>query len=205
MNWITKLYEDTKKMWIEKGKDENGYAIFYSPVTINPTIALIGYNPGGDENSFNENEVGVPNVHEYFKEDYKLAKNVKFIFEQANLTSVLKDSVKFNLIFFRSKTAKEFQDKDLIKFSEEKVVEILQELKPKYIITEGFATFERLKKLLNGTEVEPIQLGKNAILTIGKTGDGTPIFGMIHPSGAHGISTEILKAIGDNLKILIKP
>ena len=159
---------------------------------------------GGDENSFNEEIISIPKEHEYFTENYKLARNVKFIFEEANLTSILKDRVKFNLLFFRSKTAKDIQDKNLIQFSEEKVLEILNELKPKYIVTEGFDTFEKLKELVNGTEEELIKTDNRAILVVGIAGDGTPLIEMIHPSGARGISNSILKAMGDNLKVLIK-
>lgn len=83
MNWISKLYEETRQTWIDNGKDPSGYAIFYSPVKINPTITLIGYNPGGNEKDFDENNLTAPLEHEYFTQNYKLARNVRYIFEQA--------------------------------------------------------------------------------------------------------------------------
>ena len=82
---------------------------------------------------------------------------------------------------------------------------ILNEIKPKFIIAEGFKTFERLKKLLKGTEQQVINFNNNkkAILVIGKTHDSIPLIGMIHPSGARGISDLMLIEIGYNLKKII--
>src|ERR1035437_9069020 len=166
MDWITNLYNETRKVWKSGGKDPKGYAIFYSPVKIKPTIALIGYNPGGDEKSFDEENVSVPREHEYFTDNYKLAKNVKKIFETADSIHELEQSVKFNLIFFRSKLAKDINNKQMIDFCENNVLYILNEIKPKYIITEGFNTFEKLKKLLKGTEQQVIKFNNKAIMVV---------------------------------------
>src|SRR6185437_442194 len=204
MEWVTNLYNETKGFWNQKGKDPKGFAIFYSPVILNPTVALIGFNPGGDENSFSEKNITVPIQNEYLTADYPMAKKVRKIFEAGNIMWALKDSVKFNLIFFRSKNEKDITDKEIIQFCEQKVLKILKEIKPKYIITEGFKTYERLRNLLSAKEEKIIKEGEKAILCISKTKENIPLLGMIHPTGAHGISDEILTHIGFELKSIIK-
>jgi len=203
MEWITSLYTDTEKIWEQNGKNPNGFAIFYSPVIMNPTVALIGYNPGGDEELFDENNIGVPQQNEYLTANYPLATKVRKIFEAGGLMWALTDSVKFNLIFFRSKHEKDFNNKTMEEFCEQKVFDILKQLNPKYIITEGFKTYERLKKLLNANEERIVREGEKAILCIAKTKDNIPLLGIIHPSGAHGISDEILSHIGREFKNII--
>jgi len=203
MEWVTTLYNKTKELWEQKGKDPKGFSIFYSPVILNPTVALIGYNPGGDETSFIETNIMVPQENEYLTAGYPMAKKVRKIFEAGDIMWALKDSIKFNLIFFRSKNEKDINDKEVIQFCEQKVLEILKEIKPKYIITEGFNTYERLKKLLSANEERIIREGEKAILCIAKTKDNIPLLGMIHPTGAYGISDEILTHIGIELKNII--
>lgn len=204
MEWVTNLYTETKELWKQKGKDPKGFAIFYSPVILNPTVAIIGFNPGGDENSFSEKNITVPIQNEYLTAEYPMAKKVRKIFEAGDIMWALEDSVKFNLIFFRSKNEKDINDKKIIQFCEQKVLEILKEIKPKYIITEGFKTYERLKKLLRANGERTISEDRKAILCISKTKENVPLLGMIHPTGAHGISDEILGHIGMELKSIIK-
>jgi hypothetical protein len=87
--WINQLYEETERLW-EKHKNPSGYAIFYSPVLINPKIVIIGYNPGGDKQSFSaDNHSRPPDEHEYLKKEYLLAKRMYHIFQYAGLTDEL--------------------------------------------------------------------------------------------------------------------
>ncbi len=204
MNWIQNLYEETKQKWMEFGKNPSGYAIFYTPVNEKPTIALIGYNPGGDSSSFDENSISVPLQHEYFLEDYKLAKNVKKIFAAADSMQILEASVKFNLIFFRSKKAEDFNNSELIQYCKDKVVEILFQIKPKLIITEGFKTYAELSKLVGIQNEKIVRYHDKAIMIIGRTENGTLTAGMIHPSGARGVSDAMLCRIGEELKCVIE-
>ena len=74
---------------------------------------------------------------------------------------------------------------------------------PKYIITEGFNTYERLKKLLSANGERIIRESEKAILCISKTKDNIPLLGMIHPTGVYGISDKILARIGMELKNII--
>lgn len=170
--WINQLYEDTERLW-EKYKDPNGYAIFYSPVFVNPKIMIIGYNPGGDERSFlANNHCAPPDKHEYLKKEYPLAKRMDKIFQYAGLTNELGRTVKLNLNFFRSKKAADMADKhELRDFSEQHVLKIIERLDPGMIITEGLATFDRLMILCSGQIGHPVKFNDRTIArpgTIGK-------------------------------------
>ncbi len=105
--WAENLLRETYEKWNSlEGKYEfwkSGFAVFYSPVYENPDLMVIGYNPGGNENDFNEKEaLVIPAEHDYFKWKYSLAKKMKDIFSKINKTELLRMSVKLNLIFFRS-------------------------------------------------------------------------------------------------------
>jgi hypothetical protein len=39
MNWTELLYNESKQLWINSGKNPKGYAIFYSPVRKNPKLS----------------------------------------------------------------------------------------------------------------------------------------------------------------------
>lgn len=206
MHWADALYEETKQKWKAAGSPQSKYAIFYSPVIENAKIALIGYNPGGDGASIAVDDIKVPEAHEYITKDYRIATNVRRIFKAADLA--LADTVKFNLIFFRTKAAKDLRNikkyKELIQFSEQKVLEILTRIHPAIIITEGFATFDRLLRLKGGTQTEIVRYNDRAILLVGKTADNIKMFGMLHPTGAFGISNNLLNETGRQLKQRIR-
>jgi len=188
---------------------KGGYAIFYSRPKINPTIALIGYNPGGNEKDFDEqNCTNLPTENEYLIPTYPLARKVNKIFTEGDLMWALEDCVKFNLIFFRSKEATDINNKQMIEFCEQKVVEILDKIKPKYIIAEGFITFERLKELLKAKEGIDREDINNRDIIIGKTNNNIPLIGITHPSGTRrkgkGSINKMLKNIGLELKKIIE-
>lgn len=196
--WVESLYAETHQKWKEGNSNESGYAIFYSPVRQNVKIALIGYNPGGVETPDMSN-IKVPKQHEYVERKYKLAQRVYKIFESADLIEELENSVKFNLLFFRSPKENDIKDNNLINFSEQKVLEILQKINPKIIVTEGFKTFNRLLSLYNGKELDAVYHNNRKIMKVGKVNSQT-ILGMIHPSGARGISDSILEKLGEQIK-----
>ena len=64
--WALKLISNLNSDWkhiIDK-KTITGYTIFYSPVTYNPDLMIIGDNPGGTEIV---KQKSVHKEHEYFK------------------------------------------------------------------------------------------------------------------------------------------
>jgi len=210
MEWIDMLYAETNELWKENGSDKKGYSIFYSPPVFNPDIMIVGYNPGGGENSFDESNASiVPKEHDYFPPNgnYPLARNMRKIFEFAGMTEKLRGSVKFNLIFFRSRNKKEItKNKNLIDFCKNETNKIIINLKPKLILAEGIDTYKELLGITKGyNEKDQVFTDKNDktihISSTGKTeGGAIKIIGIIHPSGGYGISDDMLTEIGKNIK-----
>jgi len=117
---------------------------------------LIGINPGGDERCFDETrDSKIPLEHEYFKEDYPLAEIMRDIFKRAGLEQELRQSVKTNLNFFRSKSEEQWSEidanlkKEIESFCEKRVKEFIDVVKPRVIFCEAFSVLERLLKILN--------------------------------------------------------
>jgi len=111
---------------------------------------------GGDERCFDETrDSKIPLEHEYFKEDYPLAEIMRDIFKQAGLEQELKQSIKTNLNFFRSKSEKQWSEieanlkKEIESFCEKRVKEFIDLAKPRVIFCEAFSVLERLLKILN--------------------------------------------------------
>lgn len=201
MQWVDNLYSDVKQEWEKTGKDKNGFAIFYSPVNENAKIAIVGYNPGGGSDSFEIENIKEPKEHEYLIADYPMARKMKKIFEEAGLS--LNDTNKFNLIFFRSRTVAALTNQELMNFSEQKVIQILNQLNPKLIITEGFVTFERLLQLKNGKKIYEETYGDKRILLIGEIEGNVTVLGLRHPTGAR-LSNEVLVKLGEKIKSFAK-
>ncbi len=83
-----------------------GFKVFYSPVYVKPQIAIVGYNPGGDEQAFIEDRLKFERrnfapllCHEYICKNYLIAKKMRDFFE--GNVRLLEASVKFNLNFWK--------------------------------------------------------------------------------------------------------
>lgn len=148
---------------------ESGWAVFYSPIRQHPDLMIIGTNPGGGKEHFDESEaLCIPTVHEYFdesldkagkhKNDYRLAKASVKLFSSMGLAPLLKRSVKLNLLFFRSASINNGKDAwqrvplklrtDLELFCSNLVLEIIEVLKPRVILAESKDTYRKLRALL---------------------------------------------------------
>ncbi len=197
--WVREIYHDTYKFW-KQNKDRysniyKGFAIFYSPVRINPTLMVFGLNPGWTKNDiFNEaTACNMPEKHDYFtyvgdtRNDYELAMVMRGLFEYMDLTEVLKTSVKLNLIFFRT-SDEELKSQtvynEMKNFSKEKNKLILEKINPRVILTEGLGVYDEMINMFEGTDQKTLIKDDqgNRVLMSGKIGNST-IIGMIHPSG----------------------
>ncbi len=198
--WVKDICNETYEFW-KKNKDHysnshKGFAIFYSPVKINPKLMMIGLNPGWTKNdTFNEViACDLPEKHDYFafekddKNDYDLAKIMRDFFEHMDLTEVLKASVKLNLIFFRTSDEEELKRSEIYNemkaVSENKIKLIVEKIQPEIILTEGIGVFDELMSMFGESDQKThIKDSKGQrILTSGKLGNSL-ILGMIHPSG----------------------
>lgn len=142
---------------------KSGFAVFYSPVKENPEYMLIGINPGGDKGAFDEErELKIRSEHEYFVETYPLARKMRALFEKAGLERELKESVKTNLIFFRSECFRKKKNcndvwnniepnlrQTMESFCKEKILELIEIIKPRIILAESLYVFDRLLGMLH--------------------------------------------------------
>ncbi len=192
--WAENLTKEVYLEWKNKHSFwKQGFKVFYSPVRANPKIIILGYNPGGnelsftsDKNKFENGDFSMPNTHEYFDKNYLLAQKMRNFFEQDS--NLLNNGVKINLIFFRSKNIKEWNLNPhrikMEKFCFNKLVEIINVLKPKIILVEGIKTYDILKTILGGFKNESNIQRKHSRLISISNWKNILMFGIVHPSGA---------------------
>lgn len=179
----------------------HGIKVFYSPVTSRPSLLIIGYQPGGDEEDFKKEskadfekgDFRLPEANEYIERDYLLAEKVKDLFGFKGGMDILKKSVVFQLIFFRAPSIDVWIQeagglrREMEDFCFQKVEEILRKIEPKRILVLGMGTYDALKKIFGGDCEERNCLPRR------KTGErmcvrasfgGHEILAVMHPSGA---------------------
>lgn len=186
-----------------------GWAVFYSPIQLHPDLMIIGRNPGGGKDDFIEE--CFPAEHEYLTQNYPLARQMKGLFDSMKLDGLLRKSVKLNLLFFRSRSIKPKEPEDqfawsnlplklrqeLETFCEDRVLEIIHELRPRIILAEGIETYGKLKQLLVkgryfkdlGDDFEQ-QLNRRTVYARKKT-TSLNLIGILHLSGAHPSGVEL--------------
>ncbi len=158
------LYQQVRTYWESKqGQYEtwdHAYRILYSPPRYRPNLMVIGFNPGGDASRVQQSHLeGWPSKHSYFTENWPLAVKMRSLFASIGYQKVLSNSVKTNLIFFRTPCIEPDKNKpnkkawyatpseirlELEVFSEGQVREMIRQFQPKLIFAEGFKTFDRL-------------------------------------------------------------
>jgi hypothetical protein len=198
-DWAKNLTEEVDRKWEASAKEalgECGYAVFYSPVRMRPDLMIIGFNPGGRKDSFNRDEAkSIPNQHEYRtyrnEQTYPIAGKMYKLFEDLKNVRLLEQSVKTNIIFFRTKDEKQWKSLEhgmkskLEAFCMKKVKEIVETLEPRLIFTEGFQAFDRLKRTLLLSEKKPVvSEGKRKRRIVHRANnEAYRLFGMRHPTG----------------------
>lgn len=212
--WSENFTEEVYKEWKENYSEvETGIKTFYTPVEENPPLMIIGYNPGGDKTSFQKDrerfengDFSNPEKSELLTKDYTLARKFRNKIFQEH-TDMLKDAVKFDLIFFRSKKASYLKDQlgddyqEALDYCYNKSEEIIEKLQPEAILLYGISTYDKFKKNI-AEDFEEKQCLKSEstgwrLLCRGQW-KGKKVFGIIHPSGAR-VSNEEWKRIRENL------
>lgn len=210
------IFSETKKKWDEyKGKsliiEHNGFAVFYSPFNRNPDLMIIGHNPGigNNDGEFDwKREATIPDVHDYIRMEYRLAIKQNRLWTEMDRLEILQNSVKINLLFFRSQNIAEWNGiekeirKPLEDFCIDKVKEIIEHLKPKKILCEGVGTFDIFINRVLKPKTQPLEIRnrENKRLFISAIyNDDFDIIGIPHPTGAWGISPEDWKIIKEKL------
>jgi hypothetical protein len=169
--WAEELLMDVCEKWAapeyKYSFKDCGFRVFYSPVHLSPELMIIGYNPGKDDKPFSKEEDSqIPEVHEYLYHNSRIAKKMKFLFESIEKEDWLADSVKLNLVFFGSENETQWETMDqdlrdeLETFCFRKVNDIIDTLKPRYIVTEGLKVFDILiNSVLMGCSKKEVKFG----------------------------------------------
>lgn len=200
--WAEELRKEVCLKWKEyEEKLPKGFELFYSPVRMSPDVMIIGFNPGGGTDDVKCYEEPEPLAeHGYItyglprpgKKPYRLAEKMYQLFKEMGHEKTLQNSVKLNLIFFRSGDIKEWNNmdkvarKDLDNFCCEKVKNVISTLQPKLILTEGLLTYRRLKDLMpigkKGEKEDVFPIGSRTLV---RSIDSEPIklTGIRHPTG----------------------
>ncbi len=192
-----RITDETNREWLSKRSlyagSEAGYAVFYSPVSNEASLLVVGFNPGGDAGSFNVDIASrVPTQHDYFVYDYLLARRMRALFSGIGSESILRRSVKTNLIFFRTPTKAAWAEvppgirRSLEIFCAARIVEIYHALRPRVVLAEGLDTYDRLRPILGFRSIDESlrnHVGRR-IYARSMASDGSRLVGLIHPSGA---------------------
>ena len=149
---------------IELSNLYKGCQIYFSDIVINPTIMLIGFNPGAGYFHHNNKiieEFEPDDKLDYLYEDYRLARQMKKLFSLMGKEELLENTFKTNIYFFATENINEFHGllnclsyelrNELINKSNCWIKEMVNFINPRNIICEGFSTFNILKQIFKDT------------------------------------------------------
>ncbi len=196
--WAKNVTQEVFEKW---QKDfpfwDSGFKVFYGPVSKNPKVMILSYNPGGDKTSFQEDLIHFQKgnysgftKNEYISRDYPMAKKIRSFFELNY--DLLETSVTLPIIFFRSKNMKYLKknfpkelQKNMEKFCLDQIERIIQTVKPNSILILGLETYSLLTKYFGPfqNEIENIGDKKRRIGLAAYWGE-IPLFCILHPTGA---------------------
>jgi hypothetical protein len=205
-DWAIELTRETYGVAKDHPELSAGFDVFYSPIFDKPEVMIVGYQPGGNANDyarqrerFEKGDFAPPTVNAYASADFRLAQKVRALFD--GRAEDLAASVAFNLIFFRSASAKTWSEvaaavrAKLEAFCFAKDRDIIKNLQPRVVLALGFETYELLKtKVLHGLTEEKEHFfpagSKQKLMVTAKVG-GMKIIGIKHPTGGRISGAEI--------------
>ena len=179
-----------------------GYAVFYSPVRINPELMIIGLNPGGDHLCFSKNKEtlisdGTPMEYVRDKESYPLARKTTALFESIGLMDLLANSLKTNLNFFRSRNWTSLSQKHSNECLQ-LVLKMIKFFKPKAILCESIRVFDLLcPRVVEAGHGAPIcaknKNGRRTYISVrnDKSTEPNLLIGITHLTGSRPSSAEL--------------
>ena len=180
------IYRETRAFYASKkiplGSAAQGFRILYGPPIANAPYIFVGYQPGGVlVDALPDEHDTWPAEFDYTYEKWPLAVYAR---ETWGL-SVLKQCTALNSIFFRARSIDEWQHvsrslrDEIERFCRSRAERIVRALRPHRIVVVGMNTFH---DLTNGGDIS-LKSDKRVLV---KTDFlwGTPVYGIIHLSGA---------------------
>lgn len=210
------IYKETRECYerlhLRPGGKDCGFKILNGPPHPYPPVLFIGYQPGGSTEDCQKYKMrGAhktwPLRIEYQTECWPLATEIRSIFAPLpNGNKVLDRCVALNAIFFRAPDIQtwnalpSYLRKKVVEFCLPHVKSIVNAVKPRLIIVNGFATAK-----LFGEGVPDVRSlsPKERILTKTCTIENYPALATLHLSGAH-ISALDRELLYDRVRIKIK-
>lgn len=206
--WGNSLIDRVEKEKTQLSEKPLEFSIFYSPLTMNPKLMIIGDNPGGKMDQVGLKEI--PESHEYISventsDDYRIARMMRDkIMKGEILRNILKESVKTNRIFFRTPNLDILDllvnKNKIIGYCRNILNEIIQTIQPQNILAESFGTFRSL--ITSGETIVLMKPSSTKPLLLRGQVDGIRVFGINHPSRAsyHKINDEDWDSVNKELE-----
>lgn len=194
--WAQTIVDETRQLWESlEGQYQtwsSGFRVFYSPVREDAKLIIVGANPGGGPESFDQADAAlIPAEHEYFRFNYAMAVRMRDLFDGVGRIDLLRKSVKLNANFFRTRDTAEWQSvpaaiRDrLERHCAAQLRAVIETVGPSLILCEGMATFDQLCHLLDASRVEvPTRTAGRRIYGRAHLPSDTILAGMVHPTGA---------------------
>ena len=205
--WGMKLNEEVYNEWTNHPELEAGFKIFYTKLRKDPPIMILSLNPGGGKDSFEEDRkrfekkcFEIKDENFYLENETRpFAREIIKLFE--NRKDLLKESVAIPILFFRSKSMKQWKKdffgsapeerREMELFCYKRTIKIIKEVKPKALLIIGFNTYEAL--ISNGLflplAIETIKYsmyGKSKQkIWIRTKQDNIPVLCIRHLTGSH--------------------
>ncbi|MBN1636248.1 MAG: hypothetical protein JW920_07025 [Deltaproteobacteria bacterium] len=186
--WVADFNKDVYEMWLSLKGDyafwDKGFDVFFSPVKRKPRFMFVGFNPRGEAEAFHSmtqhyqsGNFTTHMVHEY---EYNFAMHCKKFnsisgwkayLGEDNFWAVIQDSIKANLVFFRSSNNKEWRDPEKMNRKVRKVLrtycyakdrQMIDRIQPEVILVEGLLPYDILKKhVCRDFKQQEVFYGKN--------------------------------------------
>jgi hypothetical protein len=182
------------------------------PAGPNPALLIMGANPredGGEDYAYStcgsknlrQDIEAMKRGNKYWdgRNTWAIWNTLKYYFEPAGLREMLESSVFINLVYFNSQDVKTLKSSfpggaNAIRVCQNLTGELVFDIiRPKYVLCLGTSDcFDRVE----GTDEQVYQSNERGTrLFVKKTSHGIPVYGIPHPTGAHGISNENRAAI----------
>lgn len=196
--WAEELVHDVYQVWMKKYFFwKFGFKVFYGPITPDPKVMIISYQPGGNEQYFLEedkikfdvSDFSLHSTNAYLESTNRMARRMQDLFEGNE--RYLQESVTFPLIFFRSPSIgiwlSQLEDKirlEMEAYCFSKVKQIFENVNPRIILVLGFKTFDLLQQILGKFESEQVVKRSKERLYCTAHWQSIRVMGIIHPTGS---------------------
>ncbi len=207
------LYSRTRALW----RSFNGqyptwkcrFSILYGPPIFRPDLLIVGRNPGFNAADLYDEEILTwPRKNEYTNKNWPLATKLRSIFSNADLESLLEQSLGTNQLFFKSKGIGRHETglgwannpldvrRQLEAYCVHELERLVQRLEPRALLTLGLSVFDDIADV---GQRDILSAKGRRVAAVGNA-FGATIIGIIHPTGAQ-VSNEDWAIVANELAL----